>query len=73
MFERLSDAVHKIWVNWMVYMFSVCIKNSDGSVTIPKEKVERWMRQINTDYNDLSEKEKDSDRHIVSKFLSFID
>ena len=36
--------------------------NQDGSLTIPKAFVDRWSRQINTNYIDLSSKEKDSDR-----------
>ena len=70
--EKLSNAVHIIWAHWMKYMLSVCILNDDGSFTIPKEKAHRWIRQMQTDYIDLSEKEKDSDRHIVDTFLNFI-
>lgn len=35
---------------------------------MPKEKVERWTRQMNTNYEDLTEKEKESDRNQVRKF-----
>jgi hypothetical protein len=70
--EKLADAVHAIWSHWMKYMLSECKMNDDGSFVIPKEKVARWTRQMHTDYCDLSEKEKDSDRHIVDKFLGFV-
>ena len=60
----------------MEYMFSQCdfglpiVLSSieDGSCIIPKDKVERWTKQMNTDYKDLSESEKQSDRDIVKKF-----
>lgn len=38
--------------------FTKCIINEDGSYTIPKEFVDRWTRQMNTKYIDLSEQEK---------------
>lgn len=55
LFEQLANIQHQIWSHWMKYQFSQCIKNEDGSLTIPSDKVEHWTRQINTDYNDLTE------------------
>ena len=60
--EKLSDYAHKSWSGWMEYLFSKSEEKEDGSVTIPKDLVDRWKKQIETDYKDLSEKEKDSDR-----------
>lgn len=34
-----------------------------------QEKEDRWRRQMNTEYKDLSEKEKTSDREIAEKFI----
>ena len=56
----------------MKYLFSVSKKNEDGSITIPKDKVKRWERQLKTDYEDLSNKEKESDRKEVRKFMKVI-
>ena len=70
--EELADLEHDSWARWMKYLFSVSKKNEDGSVTIPKDKVERWERQMNTDYNDLSNKEKESDRKEVRKFIKVV-
>jgi hypothetical protein len=67
--EALADIQHEIWAHWTNYQFSVLEKNPDGSLTIPKHKVERWTRQANTKYAELSEQEKDSDRGIVEKFI----
>jgi hypothetical protein len=60
--EVISDIQHKIWIRWMKYLFSVCVRNEDGSATIPADKVARWEGQIATSYFDLSEQSKDSDR-----------
>lgn len=67
--EALSDLEHDSWARWMEHLFKVSKKNSDGTVTIPKDKVDRWERQVETDYEDLSNKEKESDRKEVRKFL----
>ena len=65
--ERLSDQQHKIWAHWMRYQFSILTKNDDGSLTIPTEKVQRWTRQMDTAYSDLTEIEKESDREQARK------
>lgn len=67
--ERCSDIEHEIWSKWMKFMLSKCAENEDGSVTIPKESVERWKRQISTPYKDLSESEKESDRIQARLFI----
>ena len=61
MLTEIANTQHEIWSHWMRYQFSVCVDNGDGSLTIPREKVERWTRQMNTSYFDLSEKEQASD------------
>lgn len=70
--EELSDLEHASWARWMEYLFSISKENEDGSVTIPKDKVKRWKRQSETDYDDLSNKEKESDRKEVRKFMKVI-
>ncbi len=70
--ESLADVEHEGWSRWMKHLFTVSKKNKDGSVTIPKDKVERWERQIKTDYEDLSNKEKESDRKEVRKFVKIL-
>lgn len=56
--EKLSDYEHDRWSRWQKHLFSKCKTNSDGSLTIPKEFVDRWTKQMNTKYDDLSEEEK---------------
>ena len=75
--ESLADKQHDIWSHWMKYMFTQCDIERDAfgdivSCSIPAEKVERWMRQMNTGYDDLTDKEKESDRNQVDKFMHLI-
>ena len=59
--ESLADYAHRSWSGWMTYLFSKSATNPDGSVTIPKEQVERWRRQIATPYSGLSKREQESE------------
>ena len=70
--EPLADISHDIWSHWMRWMFSVGTMNADGTWTMPAEKVERWQRQMNTPYADLTEREKDSDREQADKILKVL-
>ena len=70
--ERLAAIEHDRWAGWQEYMHSICVRNADGSLTIPKESVEHWERQIATPYSELSEKEKDSDREQVDRYWPII-
>ncbi len=72
LFEELSNIEHQRWVGWQKYMHSLCIKNQDGSLTIPKESVDHWTKQINTPYQNLSEREKESDRDEVRRYWNLI-
>ena len=70
--ESLADLEHERWAHWQAYLHSCCIRNEDGSLTIPKEKVARWENQIKTKYCALSESEKDSDRHEAQKTVDLL-
>ena len=71
--ESLANLVHEQWSDWMNYLFSKCELNQ-GDLIIPKEYVQRWTRQMHTQYKDLPEKEKESDRLLASKYIEvFID
>ena len=71
--ELLADLAHQQWSGWIDYEFSRCDVNEDGSLTIPREWVERWRRQMNTPYSELSEAEKDSDRAEADRVLAILD
>jgi len=68
--DELANYAHSSWCGWMKYLFSKSIANKDGSCTIPKSLVERWMRQMNTEYADLPESEKKSDKDEASKIIN---
>lgn len=70
--EKLAEAEHAGWARWMKYVFSQCIANEDGSLTIPAELAAQWQRQIDTSYGDLSEPEKEADRREVRRILPLI-
>ncbi len=44
----------------------------EWELTIPKEKVELWDKQIHTKYKDLSEEEKNSDRIEAKNIIKII-
>ncbi|MFN3226823.1 MAG: hypothetical protein ACE360_11310 [Hyphomicrobiales bacterium] len=70
--EQLADIEHARWAKWQRYLHSKATKRPDGSLVIPAELVERWERQIETAYADLSEKEKESDREQVREYVDVI-
>jgi len=67
--EKLANLCHDQWSGWTKYLFSKGIFNSDGTWTMPKWAVDRWQKQMNTYYENLSEEEKNSDRFEADKFL----
>lgn len=71
--EILANLCHQQWSGWMDYLFGKGIFNEDGSWTMPVEFVERWWRQAQTPYSELSEGEQDSDRAEADKFLRVMD
>ena len=68
-YEEMADFFHAQWCDWMKWMVSKAEKEADGSVRIPASWVKRWERQILTDYNDLPDKEQNSDRKQVDIFI----
>jgi len=70
--EELAALQHQIWSDWVRHMFEVSTANPDGTVTIPSKYVQQWQHEINTDYNALSEQEKDGDRKQVDKITRLL-
>ena len=70
--EKLADLCHSQWSGWMRYLFEKCDHNADGTSTIPAWAVERWERQTETPYAELSAKEQDSDRKEADKFIHLL-
>lgn len=71
--EKLAELCHEQWSGWMKYLFSKNPVESDGSWVMPAWAVERWQRQMDTPYSELSESEKQSDRNEADKFLVLLE
>jgi len=70
--EGIADFMHDQWSHWMKYLFTKTIYEDYGERTgeiIPTELAERWQRQMETPYAELSETEKDSDRKLAKKLI----
>jgi len=74
--EQLADKEHDSWARWMKYLFLQCesIDGGDGYeyCVIPRRLVQRWKRQAETPYMQLSAQEKQSDRDEVAHILPII-
>jgi hypothetical protein len=53
----------------MTYLLFEGHSNADGSFTIPAHLMTRWKRQMNTEYVDLPETEKETDRQIAERII----
>ena len=70
--EQLADIQHAIWAHWMGYMFGCGEFRKDDTWVMPAEKLERWWRQKEAPYSELSDKERESDRHQADKILAVV-
>ncbi len=59
LYEELAELEHEQWAHWTKYMID----------NLTMENIEKWKRQIKMTYNELSEKEKESDRRWAEKSL----
>ena len=57
--ERLAAHEHQQWAHWTRYMLD----------NLTEENIARWRQQIEMDYQDLSESEKESDREWAWKAI----
>jgi hypothetical protein len=67
--QDVAAYAHNAWAGWMAYLFEKSTLHTDGSVTIPAWAVERWKRQMNTDYASLPPEEQKSDLEEADKIL----
>lgn len=70
LWEQLADIEHQRWSDWQKWCHKV-LREECGSPELEKV-LERWDKQIETEYKDLSEKEKDSDRVQVDRYFPVI-
>ena len=67
--EAVADLCHRQWAGWKDYMVTNGRMNVGGTFTIDKDSFEKWDRQRETDYENLSLREKNSDRKEADKFI----
>ena len=60
--EKLAELEHVQWAHWTKYMLD----------NMTPENIERWRLQTETDYKDLSDKERDSDREWADRVIDVI-
>lgn len=70
--ERLAAVEHERWSHWQGYVHSKGIRQPDGSLLLPADLVARWERQIAANYGELDDKEKETDREQVRRYLTLI-
>jgi hypothetical protein len=64
-----ADVQHEIWASWMKFLFTQGWDQADGTFKIKSEKVRRWKRQMETSFADLTEEERETDRHVVEEHM----
>jgi hypothetical protein len=75
--ELIAAECHSQWTGWMDYLFSktnTCLsaEDTDQGELIPQALVLRWRRQCLTPYEQLPEKEKESDRVEADKIVALL-
>lgn len=72
--EQLADIEHQRWADWQKYVHSK-LETSENKNYLRLENtwIERWEKQISTPYNELTEKEKESDREQVRRYWHIIE
>ena len=73
--EKWAGIEHDRWSKWQNYIHSKFVEHSNGKgefVCLSIKLLRHWERQIATDYEDLSEREKESDREQVYPYIEDI-
>lgn len=71
--EDLASVEHERWAHWQRYLHDQCEQLADGRLAIPAHLVKRWEEQIETPYELLSDREKESDREQVQRVLPILE
>lgn len=69
MMEELAGIEHERWSHWQRLVHAKGERLADGSIILPAKLVRQWERQMDTPYAALSEREKESDREQVRRYL----
>lgn len=75
--EKFASMEHDRWARWQKHLHSKLypIGNNYPNphlLVLPTELYQRWERQINTPYSELSEQEKESDRRETKPYFDLL-
>ena len=70
--EQLAAIEHERWAHWQRFMHGKGERKPDGSLVLPADLVAKWERLIETPYAQLTDKERESDREQVRRYLPVI-
>ena len=77
--EHLAAIEHERWSDWQKWLHTqgtkayVAQEGLEAILALPMESVQRWERQIDTPYAELTEREKQSDREQVARYWPLIE
>ena len=76
--ERLAELEHEQWAHWAKHMLGILKPLFGGMPTEPEFQrariaLERWERQIEAPYYDLTEEERDSDREWADRVIAVLE
>jgi hypothetical protein len=78
--EKLADIEHQRWSDWQSYLhkkLEYSEYEKDGKrmacYVLNAGDYEHWQKQVDTPYSDLSEREKESDREQVRRYLPLLE
>ena len=70
--EKLAAIEHDRWAHWQQFVHEQGERQKDGSLVIPHKLVAKWERLIATPYEKLTDKEQESDRDQVRRYLPLV-
>jgi len=70
--EQLAAIEHERWAHWQRFMHGKGERKPDGSLVLPADLVAQWERLIETPYAQLTDKERESDREQVRRYLPVV-
>lgn len=75
--EKLADLEHIQWQNWMNHLLNekatlLSKKRNEVVILFSKDDYYRWIDQMKKPYEELSEKEKNSDREYAIKAIHIV-
>lgn len=70
--EAIAAQCHEQWAGWTTHLLGK-MSISNGQCVLGNVWLERWTRQVQTLYADLTEEEKESDRREARKIVAAIE